>query len=130
MLHNPKAQKMVIYYQKILQIMRLHIFMNKKIHGRINHSFLYLSYGSTHTPHHAPKKYIDKYKGAFDEGWDVLREKWFHRQKDLGVIPEDAELTERAEYVPAWDSLDTDRKNYMQGIWRLMPEWWSIQMHR
>lgn len=72
--------------------------------------FLYLSYGSTHTPHHAPKKYIDKYKGAFDEGWDVLREKWFRRQKDLGVIPEDAELTERAEYVPAWDSLDTDRK--------------------
>lgn len=71
--------------------------------------FLYLAYGAMHSPHHAPKEYIDKYKGKFDKGWDEIRKEWFANQKKLGVIPEDAELTERNEYVPAWDSL-TDRQ--------------------
>ncbi|MBR1391885.1 MAG: arylsulfatase [Lachnospiraceae bacterium] len=72
--------------------------------------FLYLAYGAMHAPMHAPKEYIDRYRGAFDQGWDVLREKWFARQKKLGVIPQDAELTERNEVVPAWDSLSEDEK--------------------
>lgn len=72
--------------------------------------FLYLAYGAMHTPHHAPREYIDKYKGAFDKGWDVIREEWFENQKKLGVIPQDAELTDRNEYVPAWDSLSDDQK--------------------
>lgn len=74
--------------------------------------FLYLAYGAMHAPHHAPKEYIDRYKGAFDEGWDVMREKWFARQKELGIIPEDAKLTPRNELVPAWDSLsETEKKS-------------------
>lgn len=72
--------------------------------------FLYLAYGAMHAPHHAPKSYIDKYKGKFDEGWDVLREKWFENQKRIGIIPADAELNPRNEYVPAWDSLSDDQK--------------------
>lgn len=72
--------------------------------------FLYLAYGATHTPHHAPQEFIDKYKGKFDEGWDVLREKWFHNQKSMGVIPEKAELTERAPFVNAWADIDDDHK--------------------
>lgn len=72
--------------------------------------FLYLAYGAMHAPHHAPKEYIEKYKGKFDEGWDVLREKWFANQKKLGIIPENAELNPRNEYVPAWDSLSADQK--------------------
>lgn len=72
--------------------------------------FLYLAYGAMHAPHHAPKEYIDKYKGKFDEGWDVLREVWFQNQKKLGVIPQDAELTPRNELVSAWDSLSDDQK--------------------
>ena len=72
--------------------------------------FLYLAYGAVHAPHHAPKEYIDKYKGKFDEGWDEIRKKWFANQKKLGIIPESAELTERAPFVEAWDDLDEKRK--------------------
>lgn len=66
--------------------------------------FLYLAFGAMHTPHHAPKEYIDAYKGKFDGGWDKVREQWFENQKRLGVIPQDAELTDKNEYVRDWDS--------------------------
>ncbi|MFT8314364.1 MAG: arylsulfatase [Clostridium sp.] len=72
--------------------------------------FLYLAYGAMHSPHHAPKEFIDRYKGKFDEGWDALRERWYENQRKLGIIPEDAELTERNELAPAWDSLSIDEK--------------------
>ncbi len=72
--------------------------------------FLYLAFGAMHTPHHAPKEYIDRYRGKFDIGWDKIRQQWFERQKELGVIPKDAELTDRNEYVDAWDSLSEDQK--------------------
>lgn len=72
--------------------------------------FLYLAFGAMHTPHHAPKEYIDRYKGQFDDGWDAKRQQWFERQKELGIIPKDAELTDRNEYVEAWDSLSEDQK--------------------
>ncbi|MCD7824394.1 MAG: arylsulfatase [Clostridiaceae bacterium] len=72
--------------------------------------FLYLAYGAGHCPHQVPKKYVDKYKGRFDEGWDVIREKIFKKQKEIGIIPEDAKLTERNQFVPAWDSLNENQK--------------------
>ena len=72
--------------------------------------FLYLAFGAMHTPHHAPREYIDHYKGVFDEGWDVKREKWYKRQKEIGIIPPDAELTDRNELVDAWEDLGADQK--------------------
>ncbi|MGN0376791.1 MAG: sulfatase-like hydrolase/transferase [Suilimivivens sp.] len=72
--------------------------------------FLYLAYGAMHAPHHAPKEYIEKYKGKFDKGWDVIRQDWFETQKRLGVIPQNAELTERNELIPAWDDLTENQK--------------------
>lgn len=72
--------------------------------------FLYLAYGATHAPHHAPKSYIDAYKGKFDQGWDKIRQEWFENQKQLGIIPQEAELTDRAPYVDAWDSLNENQK--------------------
>ena len=72
--------------------------------------FLYLAYGAMHSPHHAPKEYIDRYKGKFDDGWDEIRQRWFENQKKIGIIPNDAQLTDRAPYVPAWDSLDEEHK--------------------
>ena len=75
--------------------------------------FAYFSTGCAHAPHHVPKEWADKYKGKFDQGWDALREETFARQKALGVIPADAELTPRNEAFPAWDSLPEDlRKLY------------------
>ncbi len=72
--------------------------------------FLYYSTGCAHAPHHVAKEWADKYKGKFDQGWDKLREEIFERQKKLGVVPQDAVLTERPDIFPAWDSLDEDSK--------------------
>ncbi len=72
--------------------------------------FMFYSTGCAHAPHHVPKEWADKYKGTFDDGWDKLRERTFERQKQLGIIPQDADLTERPDAFPAWDSLDDDAK--------------------
>lgn len=66
--------------------------------------FMYFAPGATHAPHHVPKDWADKYKGKFDQGWDKLREETFARQKKLGVIPPDCELTKRPDAIPDWDS--------------------------
>ena len=65
--------------------------------------FMYFAPGACHAPHHVPKSWTHKYKGKFDQGWDKLREETFARQKQLGVIPADAELTKRPDEIPAWD---------------------------
>jgi len=67
--------------------------------------FVYFAPGATHAPHHVPKEWADKYKGKFDQGWDKLREETFARQKKLGVIPGDCELTKRHKEIPAWDEM-------------------------
>jgi arylsulfatase A-like enzyme len=67
--------------------------------------FMYFAPGACHAPHHVSKEWIDKYKGKFDQGWDKLREQIFARQKELGVIPRDAELTKRPEEIPAWEQM-------------------------
>jgi arylsulfatase len=72
--------------------------------------FMYFAPGATHAPHHVPQEWSDKYRGKFDEGWDVLREKIFSRQKKLGVIPADAELTKRHDEIPAWDDMPDELK--------------------
>jgi arylsulfatase A-like enzyme len=64
--------------------------------------FLYYSTGCSHAPHHVAQDWADRYKGKFDQGWDILREETFARQKELGVIPPDAELTARDDAFPAW----------------------------
>jgi arylsulfatase A-like enzyme len=71
---------------------------------------LYYATGTAHAPHHAPKDWIAKYKGQFDQGWDKVREETLARQIKLGVVPPNTQLTKRPEQVPAWDSLSTDQK--------------------
>jgi arylsulfatase A-like enzyme len=72
--------------------------------------FLYVAPGANHSPHHAPKEWIDKFKGQFDSGWDAYREATLARQKKLGVVPTDTKLTPRSEGLPAWDTLEPDQK--------------------
>jgi arylsulfatase A-like enzyme len=67
--------------------------------------FVYFAPGATHAPHHVPQEWIDKYKGKFDGGWDKLREETIARQKKIGVIPADCELTARHQEIPAWDEM-------------------------
>jgi arylsulfatase A-like enzyme len=72
--------------------------------------FVYFAPGATHAPHHVPKDWADKYKGKFDQGWDKLREEIFARQKKLGVIPQDCQLTARPAQIPSWDEMPADLK--------------------
>ena len=72
--------------------------------------FMYYSTGCSHAPHHVGPEWADKYKGRFDMGWDAYREEVFARQKELGIIPDDTQLTERPDLFPAWDSLTDDEK--------------------
>lgn len=72
--------------------------------------FLYVAPSATHSPHMAPKEWIDKFKGQFDMGWDRYREMTLERQKRLGVVPADTKLTPRPPSLPAWDSLNADQK--------------------
>ncbi len=72
--------------------------------------FMYFAPGATHAPHQVPKDWIDRYRGRFDAGWDALRDEIFARQKALGVIPADAELTARPEEIPAFDDMPDELK--------------------
>ncbi|MDF2750596.1 MAG: arylsulfatase, partial [Gaiellaceae bacterium] len=72
--------------------------------------FAYFAPGATHAPHHVTPEWADKYKGEFDDGWDALRERTFATQKELGVIPADAELTPRHQEIPAWDEMPEELK--------------------
>jgi arylsulfatase len=71
---------------------------------------LYYATGTAHAPHHAPKDWIAKYKGQFDQGWDKVREESLARQIKLGVVPPNTRLTRRPEQIPAWDLLSADQK--------------------
>ncbi|MFW2333550.1 arylsulfatase [Ilumatobacter sp.] len=72
--------------------------------------FAYVPFGATHAPHQAPQAYLDKYRGRFDEGWDVVRRRWFERQLELGVIPPGTELAPRNPGVDAWDDLPENQQ--------------------
>ncbi len=77
------------------------------------HKPFYLHYcpGATHAPHHVPKEWADRYQGQFDDGWDAYREQAFARQKELGIVPQDAELSRRDPDVPEWDSLEPEARD-------------------
>ncbi|MFL6178006.1 MAG: arylsulfatase, partial [Ornithinibacter sp.] len=68
--------------------------------------FCYLALGATHAPFHVAPVWIERYAGAFDQGWDAQRERTLARQKELGIVPPDAELAPWADGVPHWDELD------------------------
>jgi arylsulfatase len=72
--------------------------------------FLYFATGAMHAPHHVPKEWADRYRGMFDDGWEAYREKVFQRQKELGIVPADAELSRHDPDVARWESLSEDER--------------------
>lgn len=72
--------------------------------------FVYLAPGTAHAPHQAPREFIARNKGLFDEGWDKVREATFARQKAIGIMPGDVQLAPRPAVIPAWDGLSRDEK--------------------
>ncbi len=74
--------------------------------------FLYLAFGAMHAPHQAPEAYLQKWRGAFDEGYEVWRERWFQRQLDLGIVPPGTTLAPRNPGVPAWEELTPNQQRF------------------
>jgi arylsulfatase A-like enzyme len=72
--------------------------------------FMYYAPGATHAPHHVSREWSARYTDRFNAGWDALREETFARQKELGVIPADAQLTARPAEIPAWDDMADELK--------------------
>jgi arylsulfatase A-like enzyme len=72
--------------------------------------FVYFSPGTTHAPHQAPREWIDRFKGKFDQGWDAIREQIHARQEKLGIIPPSTRMAPRLAGIPAWSSLTTNQK--------------------
>jgi arylsulfatase len=78
--------------------------------------YMYWASGALHGPHHVMKEWADKYKGKFDDGWDAYRERVFHRAKEKGWIPADAQLTPRYPTMPGWDSIPDDEKPFQRRL--------------
>src|SRR5215204_5631373 len=72
--------------------------------------FLYFATGAMHAPHHVPREWADRYAGAFDDGWEAYREKAFARQKELGVVPADAQLSRHDPDVKPWADCSADER--------------------
>ena len=72
--------------------------------------FTYFATGATHAPHHAPKEWIEKYKGKFDMGWDKLREQTLAKQIEMGIVPKDTKLAPKPEAIKDWESLSAKEK--------------------
>lgn len=74
--------------------------------------FTYLAFGAMHAPHQAPSEYLERWRGRFDEGYEVWRERWFARQVELGVVPDGTQLAPRNPGVPAWDDLTDSQQRF------------------
>jgi arylsulfatase A-like enzyme len=88
--------------------------------------FCYLPFGATHAPFHVPRSWRDRYRGEFGHGWDEQRNRTLARQKELGLVPEDAELAPWAEGAPHWDELSGDEKRVAE---RLMEVYAAFAEH-
>ena len=95
--------------------------------------FTYFALGATHAPHQAPAEYIERQRGKWDAGWDAIREDWFARQQELGVIPEGTQLAPRNPGVEPWDDLSTEQQRFavaLQGAFAGFLEHTDAQLGR
>jgi arylsulfatase A-like enzyme len=93
----------------------------------------YYAPGTAHAPHHAPKDWIARFKGKFDMGWDKMREETFARQKQLGIVPPNTQLTARSPGIPAWDSFDAEHQKvfaHMMEVYAAALAYCDTQMGR
>ena len=70
--------------------------------------FLYFATGACHSPHHAPRTWIERFQGRFDQGWDAWRQATFARQEAMGLLPVGTDLSPRPPWVPAWSDLGAE----------------------
>jgi arylsulfatase A-like enzyme len=94
----------------------IHWLREQKAYAPDKPFFMYWAPGASHGPHQVPKEWADKYKGKFDDGWDKYRERAFAREKQLGWIPQNAQLTPRAASMASWDSIPEDEKPFQRRL--------------
>lgn len=94
----------------------IHWLREQKAYAPDKPFFIYWAPGASHGPHHVMKDWADRYKGKFDDGWDKYRERVFARQKKLGWIPKDTQLTKRADTMASWDSIPDSEKPFQRRL--------------
>jgi len=94
----------------------IHWLREQKAYAPDKPFFMYWAPGASHGPHHVMKDWADRYKGKFDDGWDKYRERVFARQKKLGWIPKDTQLTKRADTMASWDSIPDSEKPFQRRL--------------
>lgn len=72
--------------------------------------FLYYAPGTAHSPHQAPRDWIDRFRGQFDMGWDALRGQILERQIAMGTVPAGTRLTPRPREIAAWETLTPEKR--------------------
>ena len=131
--HAPEPYRKSEHLDKDLADRAIHwITGHKSIKPDLPFMMLWAS-GSMHSPHHAPDSHIDKYKGKFDMGWDKAREMILERQKKLGIVPANTQLTERIDEIPAWDSLSPEEQRLyarQMEVFAAQMEWVDMQIGR
>jgi len=108
--HQPKLPEEGYHLNEDLANKAVQYILNSHVNAPDKPFFLYYSTGAAHAPHHVEKEWIEKYKGKFDMGWDEYRKIVFKRQKEMGIIPTNAELSPRDPDVPEWETLTRDQK--------------------
>jgi len=78
--------------------------------------FMYWAPGAVHGPHHVFKEWADKYQGKFDGGWDTYRERVYQRQREMGIIPQGTELTERDPTMAAWNDIPEEQRAFQSRL--------------
>ena len=110
-LHGPGGKKNMEYHNSEDLADKAISYITGHVSTAKDRPFMaFLAPGGMHSPHQAPPKYIKKYKGKFDMGWDKAREVIFEKQKKLGVVPAGTQLSARPKDIPAWDSLKPEEK--------------------
>ncbi|WP_413057808.1 sulfatase-like hydrolase/transferase [Sporosarcina sp. 179-K 3D1 HS] len=107
---QPKSVEEGYHLTEDLTDQAIHYIRTQKSEAPKKPFFCYLSYAAPHAPHQAPKEFIEKYKGKYDKGWDLTREEWFERQKEMGLIPQDTVLPPSNPGVKAWEELSKDEQ--------------------
>lgn len=131
--HTPEPYRKSVHLDQDLADRAIEwITGHKSIKPNLPFMMLWAS-GSMHSPHHAPDSHIDNYKGKFDMGWDVAREQILAQQIALGVVPEDTQLTDRIDEIPAWDSLSEEEQSLyarQMEVFAAQMEWVDLQIGR
>ena len=74
--------------------------------------YLYIAFNAPHAPLHALPDDYAKYKGRYDEGWDIVRAARVEKQKRIGLLPSDLNESPRPEHIPAWEAMEPWRQKY------------------